>query len=420
MLLQVPDSKRGKNYLTNYREVGFTFNRSKIIVAGLAHPKRYSSSKDDAGMRKSMDIINENFDTIISLDADHKDIINYFKGKRSANQGYAIVVQDFTAPTIEQFQEVYKIVRQEAEQGRNVAVHCGEGYGRTGTVLAGLALQEALEAEFLSNPGNFANYNIKLSKTVHLGHYSDVSKMQVSPAVLAAVEKIRAAHIGSPNTHGSSVENTKQIQSLLDLEKSLVKKYQEAYKKSTSEIPAASIEALKKAAPTHGPMLVNRLSEYINQRFTVLASSIQDLQNQAKRESVEQKPSNFITRMLLWIRQNIFGKKVAKITTSDIENKIEKLNKQILGLEQDWKQIVLSSDNPESLCKAISEFLEKKTPQTEEKKNTKYDFSKERKTMLLREDHASQDFSKSNKQILDLEQELSAVRNELQTQTRLK
>jgi atypical dual specificity phosphatase len=50
------------------------------------------------------------------------------------------------APTIEQLQQVLRFVEQENAESKPVLVHCGEGIGRTGTVLAAYLISHNSEA----------------------------------------------------------------------------------------------------------------------------------------------------------------------------------------------------------------------------------------------------------------------------------
>ena len=51
------------------------------------------------------------------------------------------------APTTEQLQDIIRFIENQNEQSRPVLVHCGEGKGRTGTVLAAYLVHHGLTAD---------------------------------------------------------------------------------------------------------------------------------------------------------------------------------------------------------------------------------------------------------------------------------
>lgn len=56
-------------------------------------------------------------------------------------------VPDFTAPSMEQLRLGVAAIADALAEGERVAVHCGAGLGRTGTLLACLLVARGLEAE---------------------------------------------------------------------------------------------------------------------------------------------------------------------------------------------------------------------------------------------------------------------------------
>ncbi len=75
-------------------------------------------------------------------------------------QAEHVPVTDFTAPTIGQVEQAIAAINRFLEENRPVAIHCGAGLGRTGTVLAcylvwqGASAQDAIERVRAGQPGS--------------------------------------------------------------------------------------------------------------------------------------------------------------------------------------------------------------------------------------------------------------------------
>lgn len=75
-------------------------------------------------------------------------------------RGLHVPVVDFSVPTMSAMERGADFVKAELSKGGKVLVHCGAGYGRTGTFLAcclvaeGMSPQEAIRAVRQSRPGS--------------------------------------------------------------------------------------------------------------------------------------------------------------------------------------------------------------------------------------------------------------------------
>jgi atypical dual specificity phosphatase len=110
--------------------------------------------------RELEDLYQEGFRTIISL-LDENEQRPYYEIEGIEARGFkrcSIPIQDFTAPTLADFQTFIDIVIKSLKKGK-VLVHCQGGTGRTGTMAAaywikkGLSANEAIRKIRKSRPG---------------------------------------------------------------------------------------------------------------------------------------------------------------------------------------------------------------------------------------------------------------------------
>jgi hypothetical protein len=204
----------------NFRTLNLKLAGSNAKLAGMAHPVRYASGDFRTSLEK---IRNAGYDTLISLDSGQAQEIKSTWEETLGCKRYEVAVRDFTAPTQQNFDDVYAIVCLASQSGKSVAIHCGEGWGRTGTVLA--SLQPRSFFDYLKtnvNPARaYLSSPMEKSTILDLGEHADKPQINTTPMVAKAVEAVRTKDVhGSHNrsTEGSSVENESQVDSLVKLE----------------------------------------------------------------------------------------------------------------------------------------------------------------------------------------------------------
>lgn len=212
--------------VTNYKEIKLKFSGHSIKIGGTAHPDRYSY-KAGIGYFLS-ELKKRGFTHLLALDVEKEKVISEVWCSDDKKREFKLVsVQDLEAPTDIDLQEIASFVKSKAKKGENVTIYCGEGWGRTGTVIASLTLRHLLE-EALTDKGELESYfrnDNKLNKEIELGSKGRFQKVLITSFVEKAITMIRDIdHMNgdSNSTNGASVETKEQVQSLLDLEERII------------------------------------------------------------------------------------------------------------------------------------------------------------------------------------------------------
>ncbi|OPZ12568.1 MAG: hypothetical protein BWZ10_02079 [candidate division BRC1 bacterium ADurb.BinA364] len=121
-------------------------------LAGSARPGYGSSLRDNL-----MWLHEQGIRAVLSLTIDP---IPASELSEAGLQGLHLPVRDFAAPSPEQIRQAVEFIRRNIETGNPVLVHCGSGYGRTGSILAcylasnGNTAKQAISSVRSKRPGS--------------------------------------------------------------------------------------------------------------------------------------------------------------------------------------------------------------------------------------------------------------------------
>lgn len=128
---------------------------------------------------------------------------------------FRLPVEDMEAPEHDIVDRFIDILRK--FQGHKILVHCGEGYGRTGTMLSALQLQS--DYDVLANKFDAIKlakvWTCKKDRNVQLGKFEYYATYPASKETLRAVTFVRAAEeFMTQDSHGEAVEKMVQVELL--------------------------------------------------------------------------------------------------------------------------------------------------------------------------------------------------------------
>ncbi len=205
MLSSHEELPRPKNYRLNRFHL---FGRD-IVLAGMARPD--SNTFVDKAMRYVVET--EGRTVLIGL----KGEINFAEQTEPHGLQYIYIpITDYVPAPVEAFDAFYDAVKANILAGKQVAVHCGAGDGRTGSAFASLKMRElmekraALDLRYLDQLGDTTTTVAVLGETV-----------ACTPLVKEAVERIRQERIAPDDSGKDAVESAEDILGLVRYEQHL-------------------------------------------------------------------------------------------------------------------------------------------------------------------------------------------------------
>lgn len=210
-------------YPKNYRLHHFHFGGKAFSIAAMAGPHNNTSSEgNNMTMAEALQFLKDNQrEILIGL---HEDIDFTEDAHRYGLRYHYFPIDDYSKEPIacKLYDTIFNIVMTAAANKQLVAIHCGSGDGRTGTLLAAFKLREIIEKAFKDNKENptcyIENQEAKLDATVKP---SEDFEMACTPFVKAAVEAVRTEVEPLRGDGLASVERANDVQTLLNYEKHL-------------------------------------------------------------------------------------------------------------------------------------------------------------------------------------------------------
>ncbi|MDX2346093.1 MAG: hypothetical protein QNK11_04400, partial [Legionella sp.] len=204
----------------NYREIDFEIDGEHVKVAGMARAAFENQDPEEVFQFLS----DNHYTTMISLQPNEMDEA-LAKNRKSPIEYIKQEVDDFKSPGIIKFEAIYERIRTGLSNPKEkIVICCGEGFGRTGTVLAALKLKELMLAQAIPVEQQVIDKNktsdIKLGK-----HAQNPGLFNCTPMVQEAIKAIRDYPDSS-----NSVETEAQVNQLKKYQDYIIQKQNEENK----------------------------------------------------------------------------------------------------------------------------------------------------------------------------------------------
>lgn len=219
----------------NFRQILLNMDGHKIALGLMAHPVgetpvcTFTELKVAQTVQK---LKSAGYNTLISLaKRDQEQVFKEWSTDDRIYKYYSTPIEDYEAPNLNQVLDICQFVKDQASEGKNVIIHCGEGWGRSGTIGACLVLHELVKDELNSNSVSLNPNKGKVSLRKFVpgkGGALELIQVEVETDYLVAkaINKLREQEGGDiakrrsynrKSLEGHSVENEEQIKMLESL-----------------------------------------------------------------------------------------------------------------------------------------------------------------------------------------------------------
>ena len=226
-----------KYQINNFRVGVMTFDGNTVLVAGMSHPRDGIKEMIRKGLPLNIgSVLQKNsFRHILSVH-DEASEFNRYKKRVFFPEGVTYVnapIEDFDLPTPQVTAKIVSFAKNRAGLCQNFVVHCGEGWGRTGTTLAIMYANSdefkiLVEHVFEGKHKNLKGFKAAPRNKCILGHYAEASARckpkgrtcfacdckRLTSMVFQAVRTAEKEAGSKRNTGGFSVEVEEQLQFL--------------------------------------------------------------------------------------------------------------------------------------------------------------------------------------------------------------
>lgn len=202
----------------NYRVHSFNLFSERIEIAGMSGPHNWG---DDADIDRGLSALREQkIDVIIGLHDEH----DFTELCEAAGFVYHhIPIADFVLEPISPkiYDQIFALVKSATAVGKKIAIHCGEGDGRSGTALASLKLRELLErkvqvSDVVLWDAPDESTQVRIGMRGELGSFTSCT-----PLVKQAIEELRALRRADDENGIHSVETRNDVVTLMNYEQHL-------------------------------------------------------------------------------------------------------------------------------------------------------------------------------------------------------